>query len=173
MIICFKRVSVKTSSAGLLWHPIVFSPGHFAGPFIPESLGDGTRYIRNRVVALVARRLELIEKRGTGIRMVIDRTTALGAPARFVEGSNWFKVVLPFPVETLTPVSDPGSKVMESYRSCQGSSELSCCMRGSCEAAGETGGQSNLPGWENGIPSLSVYSLAAVQNTNFHSHSIA
>jgi ATP-dependent DNA helicase RecG len=90
----------------------VFSPGHFAGPFIPEALGDGTSYIRNRVVALVARRLGLIEKRGTGIRMVIDRTAALGAPARFVEGSNWFKVVLPFPVEALTPASDPGSKVM-------------------------------------------------------------
>jgi predicted HTH transcriptional regulator len=39
----------------------IFSPGHFAGPFIPESPGDGTGYIRNRVIAHLARRLRLIE----------------------------------------------------------------------------------------------------------------
>lgn len=72
----------------------VFSPGHFAGPFIPDALGDGTSYIRNRVVALLARRLHLIEKRGTGIRLILDSMSDLHKRAEFVEGTGWFKVVL-------------------------------------------------------------------------------
>jgi len=73
----------------------VFSPGHFAGPFVAEDLGDGTSYIRNRVVCVVARRLGLIEKRGTGIRLMIDSMRAAGRPEPlFEEGANWFKVTL-------------------------------------------------------------------------------
>lgn len=75
----------------------VFSPGHFAGPFIQDSLGDGTSYIRNKVICLVARRMQLIEKRGTGIRLIQDAMANKGlAKPRFIEGPNWFKVVLPF-----------------------------------------------------------------------------
>ncbi len=73
----------------------IFSPGAFAGPFIPDSLGDGTSYIRNRVICLLARRMNLIEKRGTGI-MVIKRSVKdaqLNDPI-FEEGPNWFKVTL-------------------------------------------------------------------------------
>lgn len=73
----------------------VFSPGHFAGPFLPEALGDGTSYIRNRVVCLIARGLHLIEKRGTGIRLIQDSMAGSGHNApRFEEGPNWFKVTL-------------------------------------------------------------------------------
>jgi len=32
----------------------VFSPGHFAGPFVADTLGDGTSYIRNRIVCVIA-----------------------------------------------------------------------------------------------------------------------
>ncbi|MBD3319932.1 MAG: hypothetical protein GF350_02435 [Chitinivibrionales bacterium] len=74
----------------------VFSPGHFAGPFIQDSIGDGTSYIRNKVIALSARRLKLIEKRGTGIRLIIDTLGELGLEPSFVEGPNWFKVIMPF-----------------------------------------------------------------------------
>ncbi len=73
----------------------IFSPGHFAGPFIQSSLGDGTSYIRNKVVCFVARHLHLIEKRGTGIRLILDTMSAAGLPdPLFKEGPNWFKVTL-------------------------------------------------------------------------------
>ncbi|ETR66161.1 MAG: ATP-dependent DNA helicase RecG, partial [Candidatus Magnetoglobus multicellularis str. Araruama] len=73
----------------------IFSPGHFSGPFIPESLGDGTSYIRNSVISQTARRLNLIEKRGTGIKLIIESVHNYGLPhPLFEEGSNWFKVSL-------------------------------------------------------------------------------
>jgi ATP-dependent DNA helicase RecG len=75
----------------------IFSPGHFAGPFVAESLGDGTSYIRNKALALVARRFGLMEKRGTGIKLIMDRMKSIGSIPRFIEGTNWFKVTLPFP----------------------------------------------------------------------------
>ncbi len=72
----------------------VFSPGHFAGPFIHDALGDGTSYIRNKVIAFAARRLSLMEKRGTGIRLILDSMRARNLRAEFIEGAGWFKVVL-------------------------------------------------------------------------------
>jgi ATP-dependent DNA helicase RecG len=73
----------------------VFSPGVFAGPFVKEHLGDGSSYIRNKVIGQVARRLSLIEKRGTGIRAIFDSMEASGLrPPEFEEGANWFKVTL-------------------------------------------------------------------------------
>lgn len=75
----------------------IFSPGHFAGPFVPDALGDGASYIRNKVIALLARRLQYIEKRGTGIKLIQDAMASGGHEApRFIEGQLWFKVVLPF-----------------------------------------------------------------------------
>ncbi len=72
----------------------VFSPGHFAGPFIPDTLGDGTSYIRNKVIAFSARRLSLMEKRGTGIKLILDSMRDSGLHAKFIEGAGWFKVIL-------------------------------------------------------------------------------
>ena len=93
----------------------VFSPGHFAGPFIKESLGDGTSYIRNRVVALLARRLGLIEKRGTGIRLILDMMKAQGSLPEFIEGPNWFKVVLPFGRVEKPASFDPRGAIMDLF----------------------------------------------------------
>lgn len=92
----------------------VFSPGHFAGPFIPDSLGDGTSYIRNRVLALLARRLHYIEKRGTGIRVIIEslREAGLEEP-EFIEGPLWFKVVLPFNKRTESSASGAEEAILE------------------------------------------------------------
>lgn len=73
----------------------VLSPGHFAGPFVPEELGDGTSYIRNRVICHLARRMGLIEKRGTGIRLMQESMRAAGLVApRFEEGQLSFKASL-------------------------------------------------------------------------------
>lgn len=73
----------------------IFSPGHFAGPFVKEALGDGSSYIRNHVMCTVARRLDLIEKRGTGVKLIMDAMHDHGLqPAVFEEGAQWFKVTL-------------------------------------------------------------------------------
>ncbi len=89
----------------------VFSPGHFAGPFVPEELGDGTSYIRNRVICHLSRRMGLMEKRGTGIRLVQEcmHDARLVAP-RFEEGQLSFKATL-----FLTPagVDVPGRRGYE------------------------------------------------------------
>lgn len=73
----------------------VFSPGHFAGPYVPQELGNGASYIRNKIIGHLARRLHLIEKRGTGIRFSIDTLEKENLrPAIFEEGAALFKVIL-------------------------------------------------------------------------------
>ncbi|MBF0431714.1 MAG: putative DNA binding domain-containing protein [Fibrobacteria bacterium] len=102
----------------------IFSPGHFAGPFIPASLGDGTSYIRNRIISSLARRLHLIEKRGTGIKLIMDSMAEQGLlQPQFEEGPNWFKVILRFtriadiekgkgnPLETILSMFESASEV--------------------------------------------------------------
>lgn len=73
----------------------IFSPGHFVGPFVFEALGDGSSYIRNRIICTLARRMGLIEKRGTGIMVIISsmKSYGLNSPL-FTEGPNFFKVTL-------------------------------------------------------------------------------
>ncbi len=87
----------------------IFSPGHFAGPFIPSSLGDGTSYIRNKVICFTARHLNLIEKRGTGIRLIMEIMSSAKLPDPiFEEGPNWFKVTL-FNIKNNSSANDPAS----------------------------------------------------------------
>ncbi len=95
----------------------VFSPGHFAGPFVPESLGDGTSYIRNRVMCAIARRMALMEKRGTGVRLILDAMRDSGLePAVFEEGAQWFKVTLPLKrFASAVAKPDPARAVMELF----------------------------------------------------------
>jgi predicted HTH transcriptional regulator len=109
----------------------IFSPGHFAGPFIPESLGDGVSYIRNRVVCHTARRLGLIEKRGTGIRLIQDAMAARGLPAPlFQEGDNWFKVTLVFtPVAAAASGQTPEGAVMDLFNSLVEISSAQVCKK--------------------------------------------
>lgn len=90
----------------------IFSPGHFAGPFIPESLGDGSSYIRNKVVALAARRMHLIEKRGTGLRLIMDAMNEQGLAVEFIEGAGWFKTVLHLIPITRAQTSDYPAMIM-------------------------------------------------------------
>jgi len=92
----------------------VFSPGHFAGPFVPESLGDGTSYIRNRVICTIARRMGLIEKRGTGIRLIKDAMLDAGlSDPLFEEGALWFRVTLSLePNGKGHPVTNPEEGIM-------------------------------------------------------------
>ncbi|MBF0197409.1 MAG: putative DNA binding domain-containing protein [Planctomycetes bacterium] len=73
----------------------IFSPGHFAGPFVPQELGNGASYIRNKVICQLSRRLQLIEKRGTGIKLIMDTMKQLQFPMPlFEEGAGSFKVTM-------------------------------------------------------------------------------
>jgi ATP-dependent DNA helicase RecG len=50
----------------------LFSPGGFPGLISITNLGDGTTFLRNIVVARIARKMHLMEKLGTGIRLIFD-----------------------------------------------------------------------------------------------------
>lgn len=75
----------------------IFSPGSFPGLMDMQNLGDGTTYIRNRALSLIARKIGLMEKRGTGIRLIIDSCKAMGdVEPIFEEGADWVKVTFKF-----------------------------------------------------------------------------
>jgi ATP-dependent DNA helicase RecG len=50
----------------------LFSPGGFPGLISMANLGDGTTFLRNIVIARIARKMRLMEKLGTGIRLIFD-----------------------------------------------------------------------------------------------------
>jgi ATP-dependent DNA helicase RecG len=50
----------------------IFSPGNFPGLVDINNLGDGTTYLRNPTIAQAFRKLKLIEKLGSGIRLIYD-----------------------------------------------------------------------------------------------------
>jgi ATP-dependent DNA helicase RecG len=50
----------------------IFSPGAFPGLISISNLGDGTTFLRNLVVARIARKMRLMEKLGSGIRLIFD-----------------------------------------------------------------------------------------------------
>ncbi|MBI4357634.1 MAG: putative DNA binding domain-containing protein [Gammaproteobacteria bacterium] len=50
----------------------IFNPGGFPGLVNINHLGDGTTYLRNPVLARLARKMRLVEKLGTGIRLIFD-----------------------------------------------------------------------------------------------------
>ena len=50
----------------------IFSPGSFPGMISIKNLGDGTTFLRNIIISRIARKMRLIEKLGTGIRLIYD-----------------------------------------------------------------------------------------------------
>jgi ATP-dependent DNA helicase RecG len=56
----------------------IFSPGAFPGLISIANLGDGTTFLRNIVVAKIARKMHLMEKLGTGIRLIFDSCRKAG-----------------------------------------------------------------------------------------------
>lgn len=75
----------------------IFSPGNFPGLFDLKHLGDGTTYLRNPNLAKIARRLGLVEKLGTGIRLILEscEKSRIQRP-EFIEGADSVKVVFHF-----------------------------------------------------------------------------
>lgn len=85
----------------------IFSPGSFPGLVDLDNLGDGTTYLRNPHLAKLARRLGLIEKLGTGIRLMKDSCRAAGIRQPvFTDGVDSVKVVFSFLPDNSTADTD-------------------------------------------------------------------
>ena len=75
----------------------VFSPGALPGLVDINNLGDGTTYLRNPHVAKLARRLKLLEKLGTGIKLIFEECKKLGIERpEYHEDGDFVKVVFNF-----------------------------------------------------------------------------
>lgn len=75
----------------------IFSPGNFPGLVALNNLGDGTTYLRNPNLVRIARRFGIIEKLGTGIRLILEscRSAGLKRP-EFVENADSVKIIFSF-----------------------------------------------------------------------------
>ena len=83
----------------------IFSPGGFPGLININNLGDGTTYLRNHVIARVSRKINLIERLGTGIKLIFSscKKSGLSDPV-YNEDGDFVKLTFPFqkkPVETV------------------------------------------------------------------------
>lgn len=85
----------------------IFSPGAFPGLVDIESLGDGTTYLRNPNLARIARRLKLVEKLGSGIRLMIEscKKHKIKRP-EFIEGADSVKVIFYFSLSDESNIDD-------------------------------------------------------------------
>ena len=85
----------------------IFSPGNFPGLIDVTHLGDGTTYLRNPNLARIARRLGVIEKLGTGIRLILESCQKMGIKEpEFIEGADSVKVIFPFLPAVKASLSD-------------------------------------------------------------------
>ncbi len=75
----------------------IFSPGCFPGLVDLNNLGDGTTYLRNATLVRLAYKLNLIETRGTGIKLIYEscRKAGLKKPEYHEEG-DFVKVIFFF-----------------------------------------------------------------------------
>ena len=75
----------------------IFSPGCFPGLISIKDLGDGSTYLRNYLLAKFARKAGLIEKMGSGIRLIFSLCAkAHLKPPEFSEDGDFVKVILHF-----------------------------------------------------------------------------
>ncbi|MCK4869859.1 MAG: putative DNA binding domain-containing protein [Gammaproteobacteria bacterium] len=75
----------------------IFSPGCFPGLVNIANLGDGTTYLRNPIIARVAHKIGLVEKLGSGIRLVFDSCEKAGlAKPKYSEDGDFVKITFNF-----------------------------------------------------------------------------
>ncbi len=72
----------------------VFSPGGLPGLITLRQLGDGSSHLRNPLLAKFARRLRIMEKMGSGVRLMQEECQKRGiVPPEFFEDGDYVKVV--------------------------------------------------------------------------------
>lgn len=80
----------------------IFSPGCFPGLVDVDRLGDGTTFLRNPRLVRLAYQINLIETRGTGIRLIFDSCQKAGIKKpEFSEEGDFVKVVFNIASEKL------------------------------------------------------------------------
>lgn len=86
----------------------IFNPGNFPGLFDLNRLGDGTTFLRNPNLARIARRFGLVEKLGTGIRIIMESCHKVGLrKPEYIEGADSVKVIFHFlPEENIFSADD-------------------------------------------------------------------
>ncbi len=85
----------------------IFNPGCFPGLVDINNLGDGTTYLRNPTIALIAHKMGLVEKLGSGIRLIFDscKKIRLKKPIYSEEG-DFVKITFCFQHEKNVEKSD-------------------------------------------------------------------
>jgi ATP-dependent DNA helicase RecG len=72
----------------------IFSPGGLPGLITLKQLGDGSSHLRNPLLAKFARRLRIIEKLGSGVRVMFEECQKRNiVPPAFFEDGDYVKVV--------------------------------------------------------------------------------
>ena len=72
----------------------IFSPGGLPGLITLKQLGDGSSHLRNPLLAKFARRLRIMEKLGSGVRVMLEECQNRGlVPPEFFEDGDYVKVV--------------------------------------------------------------------------------
>jgi len=78
----------------------IFSPGCLPGMVDINYLGDGTTYLRNPNLARIARKMNIIEKQGTGIKLIFDQCKdAKIKKPEFREDGDFVKLIFYFAPE--------------------------------------------------------------------------
>jgi len=85
----------------------IFSPGELPGLLSIKNLGDGTTYLRNPTVAKIARKYKLIEKLGSGIKLIFESCKEAGIrKPEFNEDGDFVKVTFFFEQELDDDLTD-------------------------------------------------------------------
>lgn len=85
----------------------IFSPGGFPGLVDVNHLGDGTTFLRNPNIARIARKLGIVEKMGTGIKLIFDSCKKAGLRTpEFHEEGDFVKVIFFFQPSKNLKLSD-------------------------------------------------------------------
>lgn len=97
----------------------IFNPGQFPGLVDITNLGDGTTFLRNPNLVRMARRFGLIEKLGTGIKLVMSECIKAGIQQpQYYENGDYVKVVFEFkPAKSLKSTKTELIMTLFNYKS--------------------------------------------------------
>ncbi len=75
----------------------IFSPGNFPGHININNLGEGITHFRNPIIGRMAHKMGVIEKLGSGIKLIFDSCHKAGIVAPiFSENGDYVKIVFEF-----------------------------------------------------------------------------
>jgi ATP-dependent DNA helicase RecG len=78
-------------------HLEIFSPGNFPGHVNVNNLGEGITHFRNPILGRMSHKMGIIEKLGSGIKLIFDSCKKAGIVAPiFREDGDYVKVIFQF-----------------------------------------------------------------------------